>query len=259
MSLIAMAVYSTETNKKDECLAKTLKSLDSTVDFKKHRLMLSVNGATEVTKRIIHNNRDIISKVFWNDENLGTAEAINKIIKERKPNEHVIKKDDDLVIHNVGWADLMEECISIDPNIGIVGLKRKDLIQCPWHEDPTFRTKLTLLPHTPGHKWIIIEESYDIIGTCTMFNHLLLDKVGYSFQPGKYGFEDNLMCHRSKISGFYNCFIPQIDLDHIDPSAPSYQEWKQKHSGDLFPEYYKLVHAMISGEKSVYYNPFIEK
>ena len=131
-----MAVYSTEENKKDECLAKTLKSLDETVNFKRHRLMLSVNGATEVTKRIIHNNRDIIEKVFWNDENLGTAEAINKIIKERKPGEHIVKEDDDIVIHQAGWLDILEDIVNNDPLIGQAGLKRKDCIENPSHSDP---------------------------------------------------------------------------------------------------------------------------
>jgi len=47
-----MAVYSTVENKKDECLAKTLESLRGSVDFTKHRLMLSVNAYTFETEML---------------------------------------------------------------------------------------------------------------------------------------------------------------------------------------------------------------
>lgn len=259
MSLIAMVVYSTEENGKDKYLIQTLESLKNTVDFNRHRLMLSVNGKTDKTEDIILQYFGYIDDVIYNDDNLGTAEALNKVIVLRNAGEHVIKIDDDVVIHQSGWADLMEECVSVDPTIGVIGLKRKDLIQSPWHPDPQYRSELVLLPHTPGHKWITIERTPDVIGTCTLFNSLLLDKIGYSRQPGKYGFEDNLMCHRSHLAGFYNCFLNHIDIDHIDEGAPTYQEWKAKHSSELFPEYHRLVHAMIKGEEPIYYNPFESK
>lgn len=258
MALIGMVVYSTEENRKDEYLVKALLSLQNTVDFDRHRLTLSVNGYTKKTKDILQCFGNIISSVIINGDNLGTAEALNKVVALRSPSEHVIKIDDDVVIHNAGWADLMEECVSVDPTIGIIGLKRKDLIQTPWHPDPQYRSELMLLPHTPGHKWLTVERTPDIIGTCTLFNSLLLDKIGYSKQPGKYGFEDNLMCHRSHLAGFYNCFLNHIDIDHIDEGAPKYNEWKAKHSSELFPEYHRLVHAMINGEEPIYYNPFEE-
>lgn len=257
MALIAMAVYCTEENKKDKYLKQALASIAYTVDFTRHRLMLSVNGYTNNTELIMMDYHHVLGgPLIFNEENLGTAGAINKVIALRKSGEHVIKIDDDVVIHQRGWADLMEECVSVDPTIGVIGLKRKDLIQTPWHPDPQYRSELVLLPHTPGHKWLTVERTPDIIGTCTLFNSLLLDKIGYSKQPGKYGFEDNLMCHRSHLAGFYNCFLNHIDIDHIDEGAPVYNEWKAKHSSELFPEYHRLVHAMIKGEEPIYYNPF---
>ncbi len=256
MCLIGMAVYSTPENKKDDCLLKTLASLNKTVDFKKHRLILSVNGFTEHTKTILYTYQDIISDVIWNNGNLGTAEAINLVIKRREPGQNVIKIDDDVVIHQKDWVDLMEEAISREPQIGVIGLKRRDLAQTTWHPDPAFRSKMVMLPHAPGQRWIYAEQTPDIIGTCTMFNSALLDKVGYSRQPGRYGFEDNLMCHRAHLSGFYNCFLVGVDIEHIDEGTPGFNEWKRQHSGEVFEEYRKLVHDMINGKESVYYNPF---
>lgn len=258
MSLISMVVYATETNHKDECFEKCLQSLMDTVDFTRNRLILSINGFTEKTMQIIDKYASIIETIIGNKENIGTAEAQNKVWRQRKYNEPVIKIDEDIVINTAGWIELMEEAISIDREIGIIGLKRKDLIQNPLHPDPQYRSELILLPHIPGHKWITIERTPDVIGSCTMFNPLLLDKVGYSRQPGKYGFEDNLFCHRSHLAGFYNCFLNYIDIDHIDPGGGEYQAFKEKHSCDLFPEYHRLVHDMINGRESIYYNPFKE-
>lgn len=273
MALICMVVYSTEENNKDEYLRKTLLSLSETVNFGKHRLVLSVNGMTEKTKNIIGtyvaiadakqkgyagNFGPVIKgiEVIYNDSNLGTAEALNKVLALRKPGEACVKIDDDIIIEQAGWVDIMEEAIDDDPQIGIIGLKRKDLLQSPSHPDQQYKSELILLPHTPGAKWIVIERTADIIGSCTMFNPLLLDKIGYSRQPGRYGFEDNLMCHRSHLAGFYNCFLPHIEIDHIDPGGTPFQAWKEKHSSDLFPEYHKLVSDMINGKESIYYNPF---
>ena len=79
MSIIAMAVYSTPENQKDQYLDKTLQSLMDSVDFTKHRLMLSVNAYTPITQLIFKKYKDIITEVIYNDTNIGTAEAINKI------------------------------------------------------------------------------------------------------------------------------------------------------------------------------------
>jgi len=259
MALIAMAVYSTDENKKDDCLSRTMQSLYDTVDFKKHRLILSVNAFTSRTMNGIirdHYERGIIEKVIYNDTNIGTAEAINKVWQHRKPGEHVIKMDDDVVIHQPGWVDLMEEAISRDPKIGIIGLKRKDLIQTTWHPDPQYKSELKMLPHKPGEKWITVEKTADIMGTCTMYNNALLDKIGYLKQLGLYGYDDNIACHRSHLAGFYNCFLNHIEIDHIDPGDTPYQAWKHKHSGESTEAYIKYIHAMVAGTESIYYNPF---
>ena len=108
MSIIGMAVYSTAENKKDECLIKTLESLKQTVDFSENILMLSVNAFTTTTKDIIEIYSDIIENVIWNNTNIGTAEAINKVWQHRKQGEHAIKMDDDVVINSDhDWVQMM--------------------------------------------------------------------------------------------------------------------------------------------------------
>jgi GT2 family glycosyltransferase len=254
--LIGMAVYSTEENKKDECLRRTLESLDRTVDFTKHKLMLSVNASTQETKEILHYHRDIISKVFWNDTNLGTAEAINLVWKEREEGQHCVKADDDFIVEEVGWLDRMVRCIEREPNIGIIGLKRTDVWEHDRHEDPYYRSEFMHLPHEPGQEWLLIEKVRHVIGTCQLYNSAFLDKIGYLYQPSKYGYDDVLASWRAFKAGMITCFYPYTSIHHIDPGNTPYQDWKHRHSGEVTMEVIRIKDQYMSGERSIYYNPF---
>ena len=255
MSLIAMAVYSTVENRKDEYLRRTLESLSKTVDFTRHRLILSVNSFTEETLKILVEYSSIITGIIYNHTNIGTAEAINKVWKERQPGENAIKMDDDVEIHQVNWVDLMDECISRDPKIGQVGLKRKDCMESPDRTDWLGST-IHMLPHTPGEKWIIIEQANHIMGTCVMHSSSLLDTIGYMKQPRLYGFDDVLMSLRSRLAGFKNVFIPHIEIDHIDSGETSYQKWKERSAGEDMIAYTNFSKYYESGKLPLYYNPF---
>ena len=254
-----MAIYSTEENGKDEYLEKTLASLKRSVNFYNHRLIVSVNEFTETTKRILHEYKryNVISDIIWNYQNLGTAEAINKVWKYRKPNENAIKMDDDVVIHSNDWLYLMEEAIRRDPSIGQVGLKRRDCMESTWNADAFYRSTLRMLPHEPGQKWITVEDVNHVMGTCVMHSARLLDKVGYLWQPGVYGFDDSFMSLRSKLAGFKNCFLTAVDIEHIDRGDTTFQKWKEGKAGEKWEAYKEAHRGFVSKQKSIYYNPFV--
>lgn len=262
MALIVMAVHDTVDNGRSKYTDRTIKSLMETVDFKKHRLFISDNGSCEETQNLyqalinwwIYHRYDFDRLVIHkNGENLGTAKAVNIGLKTRYKNEYCIKIDNDVVIHNKGWADEMEEAIDREPLIGILGLKRKDLWQHPAHEDRQYKSYLHMLPHKEGERWIIVEQTKDVMGTCTMFNHLLLDKVGGLYQPSLYGYDDVLMCYRSNIAGFINCFLTHIHIDHIDAGQNEYAKWKERESGKVTQFMINLVDEYIAGTTSIYY------
>jgi GT2 family glycosyltransferase len=252
MALIGMAIFSTEENKKDSQLRKTLQSLWETVDWTKHRFMVSINGSTKETSEILSDYEEMISMVFVNEGNVGTAKAINKVWKERGTHENVIKIDDDVVIHYDGWVDEMEEAIKREPRIGILGLKRKDLIEHTLHPDPNYRSHLLQLAHEPGERWIIVERARGIMGTCKMINHALLDKIGYLYQPTVYGFDDSMYSCRSDLAGFWNCFLPHINIDHIDPGGTDYTKWKQDHAGETIAAAQKIIEQYQTAQRPIY-------
>jgi GT2 family glycosyltransferase len=257
MSLIAMACFDTEENGRTEYTRKTLQSIVNTVNLNKHRLIVIDNNSCQKTKNLLkyfpryysHKNIEIITL----PENIGTARAINQAWKLRKEGEHAIKMDNDVVIHSIGWVDEMEEAIRRDNKIGQIGLKRKDCWECTWHTSDDFKSELKMLPQVPGERWQIVEIAKHIIGTCVMHSSNLLDKVGYLYQPSLYGYDDVLMSHRAHLAGFYSCFLPHIEIDHIDTGATAYQGWKEKHSGEQTQKVINLVHEMYNKTKPIHY------
>lgn len=197
----------------------------------------------------------VVSGIIWNDSNLGTANAINKAWYFRKPGENAVKMDDDVYIHNRGWMDDLEEAIRRSPNIGQCGLKRKDCWESPERTD-FYKSQLFMLPHVAGEKWIVAEKVNHVMGTCQMYSSGLLDKIGYLYQPGLYGFDDALASVRSQLAGFINVFLPYIEIEHVDKGDTPYQKWKEASAGNDMKAYNEIIKDYQSGKKSIYYNPF---
>lgn len=257
MSIIAMCAYSTEENQKDKYLKRTLQSLKDTVDFSKHRMMLHVNAFTNETLSIIKEYSDILEDVIWSDKNIGTAEGINAIWKHREKGEHAIKMDDDVIIHQSGWADLMEKICEADKWIGQVGLKRPDLIENPNHPDVFYRSRIYDIAG------IKIEQCHHIMGTCVMHSDTLLNELGYMWQPELYGFDDSLMSLRSELAGFKNVFIPEIKIEHIDAGQTPFQTWKHGQADIYLKQdkngrsiYHTICEEYRTGIRDIYYNPY---
>ena len=220
-------------------------------------MMIYVNSHTEETKSILKEYSSIIEHVFWSDVNVGTAQGINMVWKQRKQGEHAIKSDDDVVINSDhDWIQMMEDVINYGDNIGQVGLKRKDCWENPNHENPFYRSTLGKV------NGIITEECQHVMGTCVMHSDKLLNEVGYLWQFDHYGFDDSIMSLRSNLAGFKNVFIPEVDIDHVDEGKTPYQQWKEAGAGKYLEIvngrsiYSDLVKEYQMG-KDVYYNPFI--
>lgn len=253
MSMIAMAVHDTDENGKSEYTRDTIVSLMSTVDLTRHRLFIINNNSCKKTEVIISNASlfgDI--SIITLPENIGTARAINLAWKQRRPGEHVVKIDNDIIIHRDGWVEEMEAAIAREPLIGQVGLKRNDCIETPWRTD-SFKSELMMLPHQPGERWIVVEKSHHVMGSCVMHSAALIDKIGYLWQPGLYGWDDVLMSHRANASGFITCFLNHIPIDHIDPGGTIYQDWKQEHAGKDLAEINRLIKGYKDGSVDYYY------
>lgn len=247
-----MAVWDTEENGRTAYTARTLESLRDTVSGT-HRIVIVDNGSCEETKQLLarYESEGLIT-VITLTENIGTARAVNKAWELRNKGEHCIKMDNDVVIHSAGWVNEMEACIALQPLIGIIGLKRKDCWEYPANPDPFYRSRLELLPHVAGEPWRVVEVVNHVMGTCQMFNSALLDKIGYLYQPRLYGFDDALAAVRCDVAGFASCFIPHINIDHIDTGDTAYQGWKHKVAGEDMDTFNEIKNAYRSGKRPIF-------
>ncbi len=260
MSLISVAVYDLEGSGRTEITEKFFQSLIDTVDFRKHEIYIIDNNSCHATQKVILEFLKVIDDIAYqhatlihNHENLGTAKAVNQGLRHRKPGQMTLKCDNDVIFHQQNWLEELEEAIRRQPNIGILGLKRKDLGESPNNHSPHFRTELIDLPHNPGEKWMTFEKvTHGVFGTCTMYNHLLLDKIGYLYQPSVYGWDDGLISTRSTLAGFINGFLPHIEIDHIDPGGTFYQTWKETQAGIDSRAAWELDAAYKNGTRSIY-------
>ena len=259
MALIVMAVHDTVENNRTQYTRRTLYSLQETVNFAVHRMVIVDNGSCEATKKFLHLMTGGGTTVITNKTNVGTANAVNQGLRLRVPNEYVIKMDNDVVIHTQQWVEVMQDVMQRMPTIGILGLKRVDLLETPYSINPLQRSRLLMVPQTIGQRWRIVEECKHIMGTCTMLAPALLDRIGYFYQMGSlYGFDDSLMCVRSKCAGFINCFLPHIDIDHIDTgSAVDYIKWKEGVAHNVLSLYAAEEAAYYNGVKDVYYDGIV--
>ncbi len=261
MALVAVAIYDTPENGRDEYTERFLDSIlrpkmSEHLDTR-HRFVFVINAATTRTldnlAEFARRHRNPV-QVITMPENVGTARAINQAWKLRQPGENAVKMDNDIEIHAYDWLEKMEEALQRDPKIGLIGLKRKDCCQHPSHPDEFYRSTLHIIPENPipGHPWMVVEKTADVMGTCTMFSSACLDAIGYLWQPGLYGFDDVMACERVRKAGFDTAFLHGIEIDHIDNGGNEYQKWKERSAMMDSPTFHEAREAVREGRLPVY-------
>lgn len=255
-----MAVHDTRDNGRTAYTKQTLESLCKTVNFNKHQLFISDNGSCRATHQLYEDLKLTFKNKFtetnlticYNKENLGTSKAINIGLFFRREDQFATKIDNDCVIHRVGWVEEMEEVMQRDETIGVLGLKRKDLAETPNSIVDHYRSELIMLNHQQGQKWLIVEKCKHIMGTCQMLSPKLIERIGYYISPSEYGFDDSILSLRSELAGFINCFLPTIEIDHIDVGTNDYAKWKQQHAGENMAAFGRLCDEYRMGIRPIY-------
>lgn len=248
--LLAIATNNTEANNRFQYTKECIESLINNSIHFKTEMHIIINGDCKKTIDYLNKLPTEIN-IIINSENIGTARAINQAWSYRKEGQHAIKMDDDTIILSIDWVEQMSEAIERESSIGIIGLKRNDLWEYPGHPNPDYDSELIMLPHEVGQRWIVVEKVKHVIGTCQMYNSALLDKIGYMYQPGLYGYDDVISSWRSQIAGYINVFLPHIEIIHNDGLEPGYQDWKHKHSGANTDQVIKEVNEMLQGTRPI--------
>jgi len=219
------------------------------------------NGSTDgMQEWLVENTSRLADKdvhCHFNDLNMGTAVAINSVWAKRSPVQHCMKIDSDVVWKQDKWLDRMVEVFQYAGNVGIVGLKRRDVWENPGHPDVFYRTRLIDLYRADGSTFVI-EQANHVIGTCWLVRSSLINVIGALKQPGQYGFDDALYCLRANLAKYASVFLPDIEIEHIDPGEAGtdinaiYTRWKHTSAQTDMSEYEKLRDAYHKGERPIY-------
>lgn len=180
----------------------------------------STDGTIDYLKTLSH---PCLEDIIFNSENLGTARALNmgwKLAESR--GQHAGKVDNDVVWYDDDWLDKMVSVFQQAEDVGLIGLKRRDLEEKPNHNDEFFRSRLFTLPNGQ-----VIEIVNHVMGTCWLVSNKLLKEIGALKQIGLYGLDDSIYCHRAHLAGYATVFVPDVAIDHIDPGHPKYPEYTQ--------------------------------
>jgi len=226
----------------------------------------STDGLAEWLRSQERRFSDFGISVTYNSENVGTAKAINSVWAERSPDQHCLKIDSDVVWKTPKWLSKMLEVFDFTSNVGIVGLKRPDLLENPDNPDPFYRSNLVSLVRDSDNKKIVIEQVWHVIGTCWLVRNTVINIVGALVQPTVYGFDDALYCLRTHLAKFATVFLPRdvVEIDHIDygearnDENAEYTRWKRAVATSDMPSYEHLRDKFMRGEIPIYV-PFRSK
>jgi len=207
-------------------------------------------------------------------KNFGTAPALNLAWRLRTPHQHAVKADSDIVVHTKGVLQKMVEVADAFWNIGIIGLKRPDLIESPNHPDYFYRSKILNLKSK--NTVYILEFVHHVMGSFQLYNKAALSDFGYLYQfqdereGPAYGFDDALACFRMRALRKSVAFLrgwvleekkTSVEISHIDPGESSgnsflssYTRWKQKEAEKALPRYFQLAQEFLRAERNPYYD-----
>lgn len=258
--LIAMPVWDTLDNGRTVLTQKVIPQLLSTMT-EDDRLVVYDNGSCDETTGFIISNTDRRMNYILGSRNIGIAAAVNEVWRNyAKATDVVCKIDNDCFIHDKGWTTLVEYVFKKQPDIGILGLKRKDLEERPDHNVGFYKSNLSFVKRNNGDRWIPLEEVKHVMGTCYCFNPVARHRIGYLMQPNTvYGFDDSLSSARVKSLGFKTCFLPQVEIDHLDINFDSdnftvYTKWKQDQAALGMKVYNQMAKDIKSGKLDIYYD-----
>ena len=90
-----------------------------------------------------------------------------------------------------------------------------------------------------------------------MVKHGALKKIGALKQIGPYGLDDAIYCHRMRLGGYLNAFVPDVAIEHIDPGHPKYPQytqWKIDQATEVMKsgEYDKLMQEYKTGARDLF-------
>jgi len=207
----------TPTWNKAQFLGHTLYNVRLTTDAKLYRHIVVDNGSTDDTRQVCENLK--VERIK-NIENVGIAQALNQVLLRLEPGQRFMKLDDDLTFFNPGWMEAMLQVLEDDNLIGGVAVPRLG----------READQLCGSIHTNGSQWIV-EATSNWWSNCAMYQYEAVRDLGSFWQPGLYGYEDELTGVRLRKLGWRTVYLASFRVLHngswqTKRELPQYRKWK---------------------------------
>lgn len=190
-----------------EGLKKCLESVVRFTDIDNVEIIVVANGAPQELRSL-----DFPINLFWFDEMIGFAAAVNEGIKVAKTPYVVLLNDDCILLDQPksNWIERLYAPFRDDPQIGIVG---------------------ELMDRSPA------TDRDFLLFFCVMIRKAMLGEIGMLDESFKVGAgEDTDLCHRAEDRGWKIMSVggETVYADRGDPTLPSYQQGQWVNTFPLY-------------------------
>lgn len=182
-------------------------------------------------------------------KNYGVAGGLNHILKHRKPNQHFMKLDNDIVFKpgtNKNWIKEINKIFNtpIVVHTGLGEAKIGCICVKPytWDEEKQIETNLVQeYPEQQIGPWKFQYNPEGVLGCSTVFKSEIFNFFKGFDESFIYGYEESLLhclMLKNNYVSFFNNEIARVY--HIDPGIPDeYLNWKHQQARDNFQLYLK--------------------
>jgi glycosyltransferase involved in cell wall biosynthesis len=193
----------------EQCITH-LRTMDERDDVE---IIVVDNGSNDETKEMIYKYQGDIDLIMHNPWNYGYCFGVNSWMALRKPEQHCIQIDQDLIMHSQNWWTL-SKLILADADIGMVSARRPTA----WIERQEKRDFYPCLKFEQRHGlWLEIPPNNLLIAPILMYKGSLLDEMGFENEMTNYGDLESYL--RVWALGFKSVYIPDIFLYQLENNA----------------------------------------
>lgn len=175
-----------------------------------------------------------------NNENLGTAAALNQVISYIPEDHYFMKIDSDVLIETDGWDAWMMRCLIHEPSVGLLGI-RNFADRNPREKKKTW----------DGNEIGLVDFNV-MTGDAIMMSPSTRQQMGYFYEFGKYGLEDSELFYRVIICRMHLAYVMHFSSAGID-EVPSgdYKVFKDSQAAENIKKYWPRINY-IKNTRNVY-------
>ncbi|MGD6818500.1 glycosyltransferase [Metabacillus sp. 113a] len=205
---------------------KCLESLRKTIRHQLVEVVVFDNGSTDGTVEYLQSLNWI--KAVYNNKNIGFTAGNNEALKYCDPNNDIVLLNNDMILEQEDWMDLLQETAYSDPRIGVTGarlcgadgdLEGKLLHAGSYIYPDDLAGQQIGGVETDVNQYSAIRDVQGIVFACAYIKRDTIDQIGFLDTDYFAYFEDTDYCLRAISNGLRVVLDGRVTLKHIHNGA----------------------------------------